>query len=67
MKENGVLTVVRHGCLCKQDVTLPWHTPGNGMNGEANFDALGTQHVRDLGQSVLRLCDGHAVANNLQL
>ena len=55
-----------YGTLASASSTLHWprHAAGDRMDRETDIDVLGAQHLRDLRDGVLRLGDGHAVADD---
>jgi hypothetical protein len=54
--------VVRHLGFGEQHVHVARQAPGDGMDAEAHLDAALAQPLREVGDRVLRLRDGHAVA-----
>src|ERR1700733_3681657 len=48
----------------EQDVHVAGHASSDGMDGEADFDALFGEHVVEFANFVLCLRNGHAVAGN---
>lgn len=67
VQQGQKLTVIRHRRLRKQHIALAGHSPSHRMDGKADIDALGPEHMRNLGERVLCLGHGHAVPDDLFL
>lgn len=64
MGEHLEHPVVRNASFSKKNIELAGHAAGDGMDAEANVDALGAQLLGDLCDGILPVGDGEAVAGN---
>ena len=55
---------IRNVGLGQQDVHVPRHAAGHGVDGVADVDAPGLEQIRELARDVLRLGDCKAVARD---